>query len=302
MPIETSRSLSAQRGESKGPIASLLGMLLFGASAACYGSTPITARLAYDGGTTPPTVLTCRFVFAASALALLLPLLGRGFVLARPQRYAGLVTGALMATMSYGFLAAITYLPVSVAVLVFFSYPVFVVVVTPLLGFGRVGWIKGTAALAALFGLALGIGLESGVALDPRGLALAVLSAAACGTLLLYSGRAGRGVDGLVLAFHSFLVAGALFLPLSLLTGDFVLPHGTTGWVALVGNVGAFFLGVVLFFLGVGRIDAVRGAALANIEPIVSILGAVVVLGEVLAPTQLIGIFIVLAAVATMTR
>jgi drug/metabolite transporter (DMT)-like permease len=278
------------------------GLALIGLSAASYGSVPVFARLAYAGGTTPLTLLSIRYLACSAALAVLLPLLGSRFLLPPDRRWAGVVCGLLLALLSWAYLSAIGRLPVSVAVLVFFSYPAVVVVASFALGYERASWVKAAAAVTAFVGLALGLDVETGVPLDPVGLGLAALASAVYSVMLIYSTRAARGADGLSLAFQSMVGSALALTPAGLLSDEFVLPSLAVGWFGIAGISAVFLAGIMMFFVGVGRVDPVRAAALTNIEPLVSILCAVLLLGETLTIVQLAGIVLVMVAILVMGR
>jgi drug/metabolite transporter (DMT)-like permease len=53
---------------------------------------------------------------------------------------------------------------------------------------------------------------------------------------------------------------------------------------------------VVLIFMAIGRIGPFRTALIMNLEPLVSTLGSIALLGEVLRPLQALGGAIMLAA------
>src|SRR3546814_20170721 len=66
---------------------------------------------------------------------------------------AGIALGQLGITI--GYLRAVAYIPVSLAALVFYAYPVLVAGLLPLTGRGGVGWTPAAAFLAPSAGLAL---------------------------------------------------------------------------------------------------------------------------------------------------
>src|SRR3546814_3423835 len=78
---------------------------------------------------------------------------------------AGIALGQLGITI--GYLSAVAYIPVSLAALVFYAYPVLVAGLLPLTGRGGVGWTTAAAFLAAFAGLALALA-PSFTTLDPR--------------------------------------------------------------------------------------------------------------------------------------
>ena len=75
------------------------------------------------------------------------------------------------------------------------------------------------------------------------------------------------------------------------------------GWlavagIALVSTVAA----ITLFFAGLERIGPTRASTLSTVEPLFTVLLAAVVLGETIAPLQLAGGALILAAVILLAR
>jgi drug/metabolite transporter (DMT)-like permease len=275
------------------------GAALLVLAASAYGLVPIFARLYYDAGGTPLAVLAFRYVAGVLLLAAALPLSGRRLSASAP----GLTLGLLLAFVSYGYLGSVQFIPVSVAALVFFTYPMLTVLIARLFGLERIGWRRGLGVLAAFLGLGMGLDVAPGVDLDWRGVALAAAAAVAYTALLLVSQRAASGGGSAIeLIFQANLVSAAVFLPLAVIAGETAAPDSAAGWVGLVGVAAAFLGGIAAFMAGVGRSGAVRAAGLANLEPLVSIAGAVLFLGETLGPIQLAGIALAGAGIVAMSR
>jgi drug/metabolite transporter (DMT)-like permease len=274
------------------------GVVLLVLSASAYGAVPIFARLYYDAGGTPLAVLAFRYTAAVLLLAAALPLTGRRLRASTP----GLAIGALLASVSYGYLGAVRYIPVSVAALILFTYPMLTVLAARLFGLERIGWRRGFGVVAAFLGLAMGLDVDPGIALDWHGVALAAAAAVASTALLLSSQRAARAGGGIDLIFQANLVSAMIFLPLAIVAGEATAPASPAGWAGLVGVAASFLIGIVAFIAGIGRLGAVRAAALSNLEPLVSIVGAVLFLGESLGAIQLGGIALAAAGILAMSR
>lgn len=277
-----------------------LGLALAALSSAGYGLMISATRLAYDAGSNPATVIFLRAAVPALMLAVVLLIWRRGFVLApgalRP--IAGVALGQLGCTI--GYLGAVAYIPVSLAALIFYAYPVLVAGLLALTGHSRVGWTAGLAFVAAFAGLALALAPSFSV-LDPLGLALA-LGAAFSGVLLVLAADrlpASQGMLPLGLCMNLFAVA--LVGPFAFATGAFTLPATALGWGALafvcLSYLAAFFgmIGAVRFA------GPLRAALVFNLEPVIAIASAVLLLGETLSGIQVLGVGLVFAALTLAT-
>jgi len=276
------------------------GLALMALSATSYGAIPIFARLAYAAEATPLTLLALRYVAATAALAAGLHLAGRPLLLPRKRRFAGVVTGVLFAILAYTYLAAIRVIPVSSAVLLFFTYPVLVTLL---------GWLRGDglslrralAVLAAFLGLALALGVEI-VELDPLGVGLASLGSLTYTFGIFYFGRATTGTDPMTVSLQAMATCAAIFAPLAILRGEFLPPDSALGILGALGVVVTYFVGLIAFFGALPRIGPIKTALLSQLEPVVSILAAMIVLREELGTAQGLGIALVLGALLVLAR
>jgi drug/metabolite transporter (DMT)-like permease len=269
-------------------------------SATSYGLVPAFARMAYDAGSTPLTLLAVRYVVVTVALLAVLAGARRPLLLPPSRRFAGIITGFLFAVISYCYLGAVRYIPVSFVVLLFFTYPFPVIIIARLRG-ELLGARRTIAALAAFSGLALALGTKVGD-LDAVGVFLALMGSASYTVALFYSGRATRDADPVVVNLHAMATCAVLFVPISLATGEFVEPATALGWIGTTGVVATYFVGVLAFFMALPRVGPMRVAFLGQLEPVVTILSAVIVLKEQLAPIQGLGIALLLAALIALAR
>jgi drug/metabolite transporter (DMT)-like permease len=276
----------------------LLGIALVLSTAAMFGFAPTFARLAYDAGADVVTVLLARFVFVWLMLEAIARLRGAAPLEGRARRDA-IGVGLLMGLVSFGYMGAIRYIPVGLASLTFYTFPLLI---------GLAGWLARTehmsplrwAALAVAFlglGLALGIADELGIAgQDPRGLALALLAAVAVAISALWSRGPLAAADPFVSTARMMLAATAAYALLALWHGQLALPATGLGWVGFTGNAVCYLIGLVGFFGAIPMIGAARVGLYSNIEPLVSILFAMMILDERLSGIQALGCLLVGAA------
>jgi drug/metabolite transporter (DMT)-like permease len=278
-----------------------LGTTLAASSAIAFGFGTTFARLAYDGGSNPLSVVTLRFAAFVVVVGLILLALRRSFAVSGPAVRGTLWIAACLAAVSLGYQASVAFIPVSLAALVFYSFPLLVGLAAVAARRDRLNAAKTLALLAAFVGLALALG-PGFSDLDWRGLALALLAALGMTLTLTFGGEAMRGEDPLVMAvFTNFwmLVGFAVVLALA---GGLALPSTPAGAIGLAGNGLSYVLGYICWFAALGLVKPVRLAALFNIEPLVTLGVAAAILGERLSPLQLLGAALVLAAVMGIAR
>ena len=272
------------------------GLLLVVISAIAFAASPSLARLAYDGGSDPATAALFRFTLGAAVLFIVHRLRGGRLRLDRRLTLIGLAAGLIYAAESLAYLFAVRLIPVSVTVLVFFTFPVFVALLVRLIDKVPVTPVKTVSLVAAFTGVALTTGAAP-QALDPLGLGLALFAAIGTAVFILLGGQLTRAVGSIGFALISFAVATVVFGGWTLLAGSLNLPETPLGWFGLVGGSLTFVMAIVCFFTALKVVETVTATLISNLEPIVAIAIAYLVLGEILTLPQMVGGAIVVGAI-----
>ena len=277
-----------------------LGTGLIAFAAVSFGIVTTLSRLAYDGGGNPLALLVLRFAAFVAVAGVLLRARRRPLSLT-PRGFRGsLWLAAAMFAMSAGYLTAVAYIPVGLAAIIFYSFPLLVGVVASASGREPMTVAKAAALVVAFAGLALALGPSLG-GLDARGVAAAVVAALGITVTIVFSGAVTRGNDTLVVNFWTnlwMLVAASACVAA---WGTFALPVSGPGLAGALGATLCYVVAFVAWFAGMRFLAPARTAMLFNIEPVVSIATAALVLGERLSAVQLVGVAAVLAAIAART-
>jgi drug/metabolite transporter (DMT)-like permease len=271
------------------------GILLVLVSTIAFAIGPTAAKLALDNGSNTLTVVTLRGVIGAALMALLIPMSRQGFGLDRHALRWCLYCGLFYSVTVYGFIGSVAYVPVSVAVLVFFTHPILVAVVAHFRGGERLTMRKLLLAFAALAGLALVLGPDLGT-LDLAGIALAALAAAAMCGMILCSARAQEHATSTQANLYATAASSVAFVSLTTALGAWAPPSNTVGWLGIAGAGVGIGIGLLTLFAALRRLSPVRATMLSNVEPLVSILFAAAILGERLEPPRWAGIALVIGA------
>lgn len=203
--------------------------------------------------------------------------------------------GLLFSLNVFGLLLAIDVLPLSVAILAYFIYPLVTGIAAAALGLERLGWLSFVTAGAAFLGLALMLGTEPGT-LAPIGL-IGAFGAAACRVIGLLVTRAKLGgTDARATTWYSLAPVALVFIAVSLATQHFQPPQNATGWLAFVGMGITTTLSTYWIYVSTARIGAFRTALALNLEPVLASMFSVALLGEVVSGLQLLGGAIMVAA------
>jgi drug/metabolite transporter (DMT)-like permease len=273
------------------------GILLCAASAAGFGAMAVLAKLAYAAGAGLVEVLTIRFALAAAVLGLLAP---QRFRPGRGAAAAGLALGAVLYAAESGlFFAALTRMDAAPAELLLYAYPTLVVVGAIALGREAASRRKLAALALASGGVALVLAGGHAGAIEPVGAALALAAAVGYALYVLAADRVRT--DPRTLAALVCAGAAASFGAFGLASGELRLDFGLEawGWIAAIAVVSTV-IPLAAFLAGMERIGPGRASILSALEPPLTVALAWAALGEALAPPQLAGGGLVLAAVAVL--
>ncbi|MDQ7251545.1 DMT family transporter [Dongia sedimenti] len=253
------------------------------------------SRLAYDAGANPLTLVEARsaaFVIVIGAFQLVAR---RSLALPRRTLIATFPMSVGIMLMSIGYLASVYFIKVSLAVVILYSFPLLVALLAAVSGRERIALPKALAMLVAFGGLVMAIGLET-ESVDWRGVALVLMAALGIAGNLTFSGPYLDGVDSLTVnVWNNFWGAVVLGAYLALASGV-ALPETGQGWAALGAVIGCYVVGLACMFGALKYLPPSQAAVMLNLEPVISITVAGLLLHEVTHLLQWLGVLIMLGA------
>lgn len=280
------------------------GLMYIGVSIIGYALLPVIVRLLQTAGMHSLDIVTWRFIFAAPALWLLLAALRRPAPAHRLPRPGLLALGVLLALGAVSAFFGLERLPAGTYVLLFYSYPAMVAVISALLGerLSRRAW----AALGlALVGVILtipdfGAGLRDGAEV---GVLLALFNALVIAVYFILTSHLLRGRASPAYA-SAWLISGALatVLVLALVRPVNAAPDATSWLYLLALALACTVLPVFTLAAGIQRLGASKAAIASTFEPVVTITLAALILGESLRPGQFVGGALILASIVLLQR
>ena len=278
----------------------MIGTTLAVTAAVAFALTNTSASLAFQGGSNPLTLAAVRFVLPALVLMYWLTAQGRSVWLPKREAWIAIGLGALTAGYSWALLSAIGAIPLALAILIFYLFPLVATVILVLFGWETLGWKTIAAIVLAFIGLVL--------ALDPRvgninteGLLLGLAAALGLGIVVAVSSRVFRGGDSRPVTLYMAAISAILLIIFCVQQGDFALPNTTMGWIGFVAAALFYAFALIAFFIAVSMIGPARSSLLGYAEPIVSAALGVTLLGEALTLTQISGIVLMVGALAGAT-
>ena len=266
------------------------------ASAITFATGITLVALIYEDGANVHAVNLSRVLAFAAVMALTLGIARISPALPPRAALQCVLVGLLFCGELYGLLASIRYIPVGLAMLIMYTYPLLV---------AAAGWLTGTesftldrllAILAAFAGLALALHTPDSE-LDWRGVAWAVFTAVSFSAVLIVSERTMRGMDRRILMLYLTSTAAVIVGVVSLTLVSLEWPRTDQGWTLLAASTGLYVLATTLLFAAVKMIGPLRTAIIDNSAPIWAIVLAALLLGERLNMVQLFGGALVISAV-----
>jgi drug/metabolite transporter (DMT)-like permease len=278
-----------------------LGIICALAAAGLYGLMPNFVRAAYLSGIPAVEATFFRTLVIAIVLAVVAALRRESFFIPAVARPAFAAQSIATLAISICYLVSVQFIPVGLAVTIFFTFPVLIMLVSPIMEHHTPGVIPLMIALLAFAGLYLALG-PSFSSLDPRGLLLA--AAASIGAVVqFYSGRAlSKHMTPAVFGslVHLGILPFTLAIALLVSHGSLqMLPGGTgtsTGILFLCGVAAVYVIAYLLQMLSLRFAATSRVAPFYNLEPVMTTIVAGLLLGERLEPAQYAGGGLVLVA------
>ncbi|HKG23184.1 MAG TPA: DMT family transporter [Blastocatellia bacterium] len=263
----------------------------------CFGAIGTFAKLAYASGLDSPTLLALRFAVAAAVLWLYFTVSNRGVIrIGRKE----LAMCAALGLAGYGIFSSLVFkayesTPASVAGLLFFIYPVFVILIDWMVSRERPETSLWAGALVILAGIAVGVFGTLGGHLTV-GLLLAVAGGAWYAAYVVTTRRLLNNLNPQTVALYVTTFAAVGFF----LMGGPVLSHigrvTGRGWlvvaaIAVISTVGA----LLSFFSGLDKLGSSEASQIGTFELIVTLALATLVLGEAITLPLVTGAAFVLA-------
>jgi drug/metabolite transporter (DMT)-like permease len=219
------------------------------------------------------------------------------FKLPSRERYKALALGIPVFMIGIGYLGATQYIPVSLAVLIFYTSPFLVAIISRFTENEKITIIRMLAIFIAFIGLSLALEIRSVNTLDWRGIMFGFVASIGGTIFVTFSSLTLKTADPQKVNFHCLAAGTALFATFLLISGGptHVIPPPCLLKLTISGVFLAF--AYVTFFNGLEIIGGFKTSMLMNMEPIITIILAAVLLGEQLALLQLVGAAMVIAGI-----
>ncbi len=273
------------------------------------GGNHVAARVAFNHGVDVTTAVAFRSIITALVVAVIVMSAGVRPVFTARQRWVLPLIGLLIGLQSLSIYAAVARVPVALALLAFNTYPIW----TALWAWAIYGQRPERAVLIAmpviLFGLALALdvlGAASGLGATGQwlqigvGVAFALAAAGTFGMILTLTQHEAAEVDGRIRTAITLSVAGAVALVGVAAQGGFHLPQAAAGWWGLGALTFLYGTAFTIMFTLLPKLGVVGNSAIMNVEPVFALVLAWLILGQAIAPIQVVGALLVVGTVMAL--
>ncbi len=270
------------------------------------GSNHVAARLAFNNGVDVATAVAFRSIVTTVVVALVVLAYKVPIALtANHKKFLPLI-GLLIGVQSLCLYSSVARLPVALALLAFNTYPLWAAL------WDRLFYKRHTepAVLKAmpvlLFGLALALdvlGAASGLGAAAHwgqigvGVLFALAAGASFGLAMILTQHEAGDLDGRVRTVSTLGLSGLIALGVVAAQGGAHLPTATAGWVGLAALTFLYGTAFTIMFTVLPKLGVAGNSPIMNVEPVVALVLAWLLLGQSIALIQVAGALLVVGTV-----
>ena len=264
------------------------GYLAIIAASLLYGIMPDLSKLLLLEGMNSSSIVVWRFCFS-TVFCLAIMLIKKIPFQATPRQIGvmivvGILGFGMTATLVT---AAYNYIPVGLATMFQFSYPLFVLIIMVILTKEKIGALRAVAVAFLAVGLVLMMDFSGGA--NYTGIALALLSGVTYAFYVVSNQRSCfRMLDGFTTMFYAMVASSIFFTLQSLVSGQLMAPPTPKSCTV-------FSLRLLLY--GISVLGASNASILNILEPLTSLISGALIYGDQLSIPTMIGCGLVILAI-----
>ena len=268
-------------------------------SALAFSYSIVLAGVSYQFGANIHALNLARGAAFLTFLLLLVVARRSSFAMPAQARLSCILVGLLLTLEMYLLLGAIQTIPVGLAILILYTYPLLLAVYGWIRKTQRFTWLALLLLLLIFCGLVIVL-IDAPVELDTAGVTLAIGSAFTLAALLAVSEHSLDRYDNSVVMVHALLVVMAIVGGLSLTMVDLHWPENEIGWLNFGGSTIFYVVATYCLFRAVNLVGPLQTAVIDNTSPVWAMLFGFLLLQELLTRQQLLGASLVIGSVMLM--
>ncbi|MBV7276161.1 DMT family transporter [Clostridium sp. PL3] len=277
------------------------GILLTLLAAASFGAVAPIAKFIYQYEITPNFMLALRFLIASLFLwgYIFINRKKINYKLEKDQMIIMLLIGAFIYFLTTIFyFNAIKFIPVSLHVMIFYSYPFMVNIFSFFVFKEKISKNQSMAMIIAFVGLVLTVSINSS-GFSILGISLSLLAAIFNGTYILLLGTIKiNRVDSVVTAAYTNLFSSISFFIYCGIKGEIHVDMPSNAWIAIVFiAIISTAIAIISLSKGIRMIGASKASIISTFEPLEGVILSFIFLGESMNIKQIIGIALIVFAI-----
>ncbi|WP_346937059.1 DMT family transporter [Clostridium sp.] len=280
------------------------GIFYIAIASIAFGIMPILAKLAYKGGANAINTLALRFTFASIILFFYIKTKKLSLRLNKDQIKLILFMGVIGYSMTSILLfIAYNYIDVGIAGMILHTYPLMVMVLSIVIYKEKFKLKKFLYLMVTTTGVFIMLDVKVG-SINTIGVVLVLLSALCYAIYVLgASNDKVKNINSYVMTFYISVISAIVGSATGIVTNSFNNPINFYGIISIL--LIAFISTVVAlmaFLKGVKLIGPTNSAIFSALEPIVSLVLGVIVLGESISFKIIIGSTIIILAMIQLAK
>ncbi len=280
------------------------GIFYIAIASIAFGIMPILAKLAYRGGANPINTLALRFTFASIILFIYIKTKKFSLRVSKEQIKLILFMGVIGYSMTSILLfIAYNYIDVGIAGMILHTYPLMVMILSIIIYKEKFKLKKFLYLMVTTIGVFIMLDIKVG-SINTIGVVLVLLSALCYAIYVLgASNDKVKNIDSYVMTFYISVISAIVGSATGVVTNSFNNPINFYGIISIL--LIAFISTVVAlmaFLKGVKLIGPTNSAIFSALEPIVSLVLGVIILGESISFKIIIGSTIIILAMIELAK
>lgn len=276
---------------------SIKGFFFIFLSVSLLGLTPVIGKFAYRLGISVETLLFLRFAIASVLLFSYLLIRHQSFKIRQNQFRTIIVLGLLFCIQSVTYFTSIKYILSSLAVVLFYIYPIIVLLLTIFIDKQKLSLGILFPILLSLLGIIILVGLPTG-SINYFGVLLTITSAFSFALYVIIGKRIVSELSTVVLTSWVTGCTSIFLLIVGTIKGSISLQFQPTGWYYVIAlALFCTIISTISFYRGMKYLSPAKTSLFSTIEPIVTTISAYLLLNEAINPIQIIGIGCILSSV-----
>ncbi len=281
------------------------GYFLIVSASIIWGTMGIFGKLAFEYGINPVTLIALRLLISSSTILMPITLFRRELFRIKKRDISQFFALGIFATafQRIAYFYAVDLTTVTVAAILFYTYPIFVTIYSSLFLKERVPWSTASAIILTFSGVALVVKVYEVSRLNASlpGVIFGVLSGILFALYFLSTKKLRNHYTNWTLILYGDGIGAVALTPIICLASSEIASYPSQLWL-LILTIAWFpsLLAYLLYSYALKHVQLSKGSILSVMEPLSAAIFSATLLRENLEPLQIIGVILALTGVVLL--